>query len=193
MQTRSLALALVITWALTGYAHEALAEQTSEAVQSSACADCGSRARAVPTGLTFDDGFNEGWAEINGPQFLLPLSLNDIAVIRRALAKLEDEHIKYKDGIDDYLMGRRARILEKLDTYSFIVLGSDGTVFRWITNPELTMIGFAVSRDRYCRAEDQDTDNEIGAAIYCKIVNSMAIELFDRIKDAQHMMPGGAK
>lgn len=165
MRIRSLALALVTIWALMGSAHS----------------------------LTFEDGYNEGWAEINGPQFLLPLSLNDIAVIRRALNKLESEHLKDKAGIDNYLMGRGARILEKLDTYSFIVLGSDGTVFRWVTNPELTMIGFAVSRDRYCRAEDQDTDNEIGAAIYCKIVNSMAIELFDRIKDAQHMMPGGAK
>lgn len=143
--------------------------------------------------LTFEDGFNEGWAEQHGPQFLLPWSAQDIATIRRALDKLEDEHLKYKDGIDDYLMGRRARILEKLDTFSFIVLGADGTAFRWVTTPEITMVGFAVSRDRYCRAEDQDVD-ELGfleAGVECYIRNRAAIELFGRIEKAQHMMPGG--
>lgn len=149
---------------------------------------------AVPAkSLTFEDGFNEGWAELHGPQFLLPWSGEDIATVRRALDKLEDEHLKDKGGIDDYLMGRRARILEKLDTYSFVVLGAEGSVFRWVTNPELTLVGFAVSRDRYCRAEDQDVDEMdlLAAGVECYIRNRAAIALFGRIEKAQHMMPGG--
>jgi hypothetical protein len=143
--------------------------------------------------LTFEDGFNEGWAEQHGPQFLLPWSAQDIATIRRALDKLEDEHLRDKAGIDDYLMGRVERIREKLDTFSFIVLGSDGTVFRWVTNPELTLVGFAVSRDRYCRAEDQDVDErDIPAVILeCFERDRQAVQLFERIEKARHMMPGG--
>lgn len=142
--------------------------------------------------LTFEDGFNEGWAEQHGPQFLLPWSAQNIATIRRALDKMEEQHLRL-GYFDKYMMGRRARILEKLDTYSFIVLGADSTVFRWVTTPEITMIGFAVSRDRYCRAEDQDVD-ELGfleAGVECYIRNTAAIELFGSIEKAQHMMPGG--
>jgi hypothetical protein len=140
--------------------------------------------------LTFEDGFNESWGEQHGPQFLLPWSAQDIATIRRALDKMEEQHLRLR-YFDEYMMGRRARIIEKLDTYSFIVLGSDGTVFRWVTYPELFLVGLTVSRDRYCRPEDQDTEDMFEAGAYCAIVNGAAIELFGRIEKAQHMMPGG--
>ena len=142
--------------------------------------------------LTFEDGRNVGWAEEHGAQFLLPWSAQDIATIRRALDKMEEQHLTL-GYFDKYMMGRRARIIEKLDTYSFIVLGADGTVFRWVTNPEITLVGFAVSRDRYCRAEDQDVDELefLAAGVECYVRNRAAIELFGRIEKAQHMMPGG--
>jgi hypothetical protein len=146
-----------------------------------------------PKKLTFEDGFNEGWAELNGPQFLLPWSAQDIETVRRALAKMEDEHIKYPDGIDDYQMGRRARFIEKLDTFAGIVLGDDGSVFRWVSLREINMVGRSVSRDRYCRAEDQDVDDLqfLEAGVECYIRNAAAIALFERIAKARHMTPGG--
>jgi hypothetical protein len=140
--------------------------------------------------LTFEDGFNESWGEQHGAQFLLPWSAEDIVTIRRAMDKLEEQHLRF-GYFDEYIMGRRARIIEKLDTYSFIVLGDNGAVFRWVTNPEIFLVGFAVSRDRYCRAEDQDIDDEAEARRECDYRNKAAIELFGRIEKAQHMMPGG--
>jgi hypothetical protein len=38
---------------------------------------------------------------------------------RRALDKLEEEHLKDPAGLDDYVMGQRARILKKLESPGF--------------------------------------------------------------------------
>lgn len=152
--------------------------------------------------LTFADGFNVGWAEQRGPQFLFAWTEGDIATVRRALAKLEDEHQRDPHGIDDYLMGRRARILKKLDAPGFMLYGMywdidlvDAQGKRWrlqpMSTPETTLVGFAVSRDRYCRPEDQDIDDMVEAGAHCAFVNGAAIELFERIANSKHMTPGG--
>lgn len=211
---RSLVLALATTWALTAPAHSAeihkyVPEETCDyrvkdsagtTIEGVTVPDNGEYCivakrtvpKVPPKKLTFEDGFNETWGEQHGPQFLLPWSAEDIATVRRALDKTEEQHLTL-GYFDEYLMGRRERIIEKLDTYSFIVLGTDGTVFRWVTNPEIILVGLVVSRDRYCRPEDQDVD-ELGfleAGVECYVRNRAAIELFGRIEKAKHMMPGG--
>jgi hypothetical protein len=145
--------------------------------------------------LTFTDGYAEGWAERHGPQFFFNWSMKDIVTIRRALDKLEEDHLRDRDGIDDYLMGRRARIIEKLDTNAGIVLGGDGAAYRWMSLSETTLVGIAVSRDRYCRPEDQDVgDLEfLAAGVDCYVKNRDAVELFDRIKKTEHASPGGSR
>jgi hypothetical protein len=178
MATRSLAVVVALTWALTASAH-------SER-------------------LTFADGFNEGWAERHGPQFLLAWSQADIATVRRALDKLEEEHLKDHAGIDDYLMGQRARILKKLEHPGFFMYGmywdielTDAAGRPWRLQPmsgkEVTLTGFAVSRDRYCRPEDQDIDelDILAVGVECYIRNIAAIALFERIAKSRHVTPGG--
>jgi hypothetical protein len=178
MATRSPALVAALTWALTASAH-------SER-------------------LTFADGFNEGWAERHGPQFLLAWSQADIATVRRALDKLEEEHSKDPAGIDDYLMGQRARILKKLEHPGFFMYGmywdielTDAAGRPWRLQPmsgkEVTLTGFAVSRDRYCRPEDQDIDelDILAVGIECYVRNTAAIGLFERIAKSRHVTPGG--
>jgi hypothetical protein len=177
---RSLALVAALTWALTASAH-------SER-------------------LTFADGFNEGWAELRGPQFLFAWSDQDIATVRRALDKLEEERLKDPAGIDDYVMGQRARILKKLESPGFFMYGMywdielvDGEGRPWRLQPmsgkEVTLTGFAVSRDRYCRPEDQDIDDLrfLAAGVECYVRNTAAIALFKRIETSRHVAPGGGQ
>jgi hypothetical protein len=142
--------------------------------------------------LTFQDGYTESWGEQHGPQFLFDWSAQDIATIRRALDNLEEMHLKDRAGIDDYLDGRRARVVEKLDTNSGIVLLPDGA-YRRMTLLETTLVGFAVSRDRYCRPEEQDIDelDFLAAGVDCYVKNRAAIELFSRLEKTKHDLPGG--
>lgn len=113
----------------------------------------------VPNVYTFQDGYNVTPAEKLGPQFLLEFSEREIAVVRRAMDKLADEHEANPSGIDDYLMGRRLRIVQKLDGGGFGVFAPNGTA-GWerhgtvfpMTLPEAILTGFAVSRDRYRQA-----------------------------------------
>lgn len=144
--------------------------------------------------LTFEDGYNEGWAELNGPQFLLPWSAEDLATVRRALDHMEEEHLRF-GRFDDYQMGRRARFIEKLDTFAGIVLGDDGSVFRWVSLPEINTVGRSVSRDRYCDPKDQDVDelDMLAAGVECYIRNTASIALYERIAKARHMFPGGVE
>jgi len=123
--------------------------------------------------------------------------------VRRALDKLMLDHLKDKAGIDDYLIGRRTRILVKIEhPNSFMMYGMmwdidlvDAAGKPWrlqpMSTPETALTGFAVSRDRYCRPEQLDTDDDVAAEQECKRRNEAAIELFGRIEKASHMMPGG--
>jgi hypothetical protein len=186
MRTLFLALVLSGTWALTA-AHSQPRQPIEQAP------------------LTFEDGFKVTWAERTGPQFLFAWSEDDIVTVRRALAKLEDEHLRDPQGIDNYLMGRQTRILKKLEHPGFFRYGMywdidlvDVQGKKWrlqpMSTPETVLTGFAVSRDRYCRAEDQDVDDLgfLEAGVECYIRNTAAIELFDRIAATRHETPGGA-
>lgn len=145
-------------------------------------------------------------AERIGPQFLYAFSQRDMAALRSAFAKLENEHVANPQGINEYLMTRRARILRKLSAgflfydenwteTHLTMIGPSGEPW-WIvhtTLPETILTGFAVSRDRECRAEDQDTDDMFEAGAHCADHNEAASELFGRIEKMQHMLPGGAR
>lgn len=149
MQTRSLALAVATTLALTASAHS----QTRPSEPSP--------------------------AERLGPQFLFAWSAEDQETVSKALRKLEGQA-----GIDDILMGRQARILRKIEQgflfydqnwtriQPFILHDTEGN--RWsiyqLTLPEVVLTGFAVSRDRYCRAEEQDMEEKL-ANTYCEQMN----------------------
>jgi hypothetical protein len=179
MRTRFLALGLVSIWALTA------------------------SARSEP--LTFEQGYAKGWAEENGPQFAMALSEDEVAVVRRALDHMEEEHLANPDGIDNYQMGRRTRFLAELDHVGFAMWGMyldiapvDATGRSWriqhMSLPEITMVGRSVSRDRYCRAENEDVDDWhfLDAVTICDLHNQAAISLYDRIESARHETPGGA-
>lgn len=151
--------------------------------------------------LTFEDGYRKTWAEMHGPTFALTLSNSEVDVVRRALDKVAEEHDKNHDGFDDYWMGRRQRVLEEMDQGGFglFVGGPGGWEDRQektfpLTLLEITLIGIAVSRDRYCRAEDQDVGelDFLTAGVECYIRNSEAVAFFGRLEKAQHMTPGGA-
>lgn len=152
--------------------------------------------------LTFEDGYRKTWAEMHGPTFALTLSDSEVDVVRRALDKTAEEHDKNPDGFDDYWMGRRQRVLEEMNQGGFglFVGGPSGWEDRQektfpLTLLKITLIGIAVSRDRYCRAEDQDVDELefLAAGVECYIRNTAAIALFNRIAEARHMTPGGAE
>lgn len=156
--------------------------------------------------LTFQQGYSRGWAEENGPQFALALSEDEVAVVRRALDHMEEEHLKNPDGIDNYQMGRRARFLAELDHVGFTMWGmhlditpvdAQGRPWRLqhMSLPEITMVGRSVSRDRYCRAEDQDVDEFqfLSAGVECYTRNRDAIALFERIQRTRHISPGGSQ
>lgn len=126
--------------------------------------------------LTFEDGYNEGWAELNGPQFLLPWSAEDLATIRRALDHMKEEHLQL-GRFDDYQMGRRARFVEKLDTHAGIVLGGDGSVLRWVSLLELDTVGRSVSRDRYRVAPMEEPEEQ---TLVARIMNWFSMNAFAR-------------
>lgn len=162
--------------------------------------------------LTFEDGYRKTWAEMSGPTFAMTLSDGEVNVIRRAFDKLKDEHEANPAGVDDYLMGRRQRILEELDRGGFglFVGGPGGWEDRQektfpLTLPEMTLIGFAVSRDRY-RVAPEPEQPALVARIWDwfmstaiaqpegieSIHNREAIALFDKIAAMRHVTPGGA-
>lgn len=137
-----------------------------------------------------------------GPHFLFGWTEAEQETVAKALQALDG-----KPGIDDMLMERQARILRKLDqggvTYPlfwpplapFTLHSSDGGSWRiyQFSLPEETLTGTAVSRDRYCRAEDQDTDDMDEAKAYCSNANARAVEMFDRhFKNSKAIYPGGA-
>lgn len=164
-------------------------------------------APGTPSALTFTDGYNVSDGEKHGPKFILELSDKEVAVVRRAMDKLAAEHEAHPDGIDDYLMGRRKRILEKLDGGGFGVFrGSERLpqVAFSFTLPEEILIGFAVSRDRYRVAPEPEQPALVariwnwfmGTAIAQSesiesIQNREAISLFDKIAATKHSYPGG--
>jgi hypothetical protein len=170
MDTPSLALAVATTLALTVSAHSE--SRPSEASQA------------------------ERW----GPQFLIGWSMEDQEAATKALHALEG-----KDGIDEILLARQARILRKIERgYTFYDInwgliqpfvlqdehGNRRAIFQF-TLPEMILTGFAVSRDRYCRWEDQDMDEDPAKA-YCAEMNRRAIQVFSRLEKARHALPGGA-
>lgn len=58
--------------------------------------------------------------------------------------------------------------------------------------PEMILTGTAVSRDQYCRAEDQDTDDMAPAKAYCDDANARAIALFEHsFNGVKAIYPGG--
>lgn len=107
-------------------------------------------------------------------------SEGEIATVRRALDKLAEEHEKYPDGIDDYVMGRRARILAKLNhPGAFMMYGviwdinlvdAEGKPWRLqqLSTPETFLVGFAVSRDRYRVAPMEEPE---GQTLVARIMN----------------------
>jgi hypothetical protein len=156
-------------------------------------------AEFVPHVATFEEGYAISPGEAHGPRFVYQWSDEDVATVRRAMDKLEDEHLANPRGIDNYLRGRRKRIIEKLDAPGFTVFAGGtggwrrmGTRFEF-TLPETILTGFAVSRDRYCRAEDQDVDDRdyLDAVTICRLHNEAAIALFDEIANTRHSYPGG--
>jgi hypothetical protein len=62
-----------------------------------------------------------------------------------------------------------------------------------MSGKELTLTGFAVSRDRYCRPEDQHIDDLrfLAAGVECYVRNTAAIALFKRIETSRHVTSGG--
>jgi hypothetical protein len=170
---RFLGLVLATTWALTGSAHSWTPE-------------------------TFETGYAKRWGEQHGPQFMLSFSEVDVATIRRAFDNLALMHERDPGVVDDYLMGRRARLIETFDSFDYIVLGPHWEVWRVMpmTQPEITLTGYAVSLDRYCRPEDQDVDDwhYLDAVTICRLHNEAAITLYERnFRNAQHVTPGGAQ
>jgi hypothetical protein len=164
------------------------------------------RAEITPVGppstpLTFADGYNEGWAEQHGARFILTLNESEVDVIRRAFDRLEEEHLRDRAGIDDFIMGQRARILEGLDQGGFSIFEPSENGWRVVDNAkafpmsvkQITLTGFAVSRDHYCRPEDRDVDDLqfLEAGVECYIRNTAAIALFRRIETSHHVTPGG--
>jgi hypothetical protein len=143
-------------------------------------------------------------AERWGPQFLFGWTAQELETVEKAFEKAENEHQADPRGWDDTQMERIARIREKIArgfafydqdwrlARPFILEAPDGTPWTILqmTLPETITTGVAVSRDRYCRWEDQDMDLEKARA-HCTEMNKRAVELFDRIAKSRHMTPGG--
>lgn len=127
-----------------------------------------------------------------------------MGALQGAFAKMEDEHLAHPAGFDKFLMARRARILNKLASgfmfydenwkeMHLTMLESDGSPW-WIvhmTLSETILTGMVASRDRYCRAEDQDTEDMFEAGAYCAEHNDAANELFKLVERTKHTTPGG--
>jgi hypothetical protein len=154
----------------------------------------------VVYGQTRTQASRPSQAEQWGPQFLFAWSAQEQATAAKALRALAGQQ-----GIDTYLLARQTRILDKIaQGFTFydqdwnrirpFVLkdpaGGSWTILQ-MTLPEVILTGFAVSRDRYCRPEEQDMD-EPQATLYCFEMNRRAIDLFAGIEKSRHMAPGGA-
>lgn len=111
-----------------------------------------------------------------------------------------------RPGTDDVMTEREHRVLDKLvnggavyplfwpPLAPFTLRGPDGAPWRiyQFSLPETIFSGFVVSRDRYCRAEDQDTDDLDAAREYCSDANRRAIALFNKhFLNAKAIYPGG--
>jgi hypothetical protein len=153
----------------------------------------------VVYGQTGTQASRPSQAEQWGPQFLFAWSAQEQATAAKALRALEGQQ-----GIDAYLMARQARILDKIaQGFTFYdqdwrrirpfvlkdAAGRSWTILQ-MTLPEVILTGFAVSRDRYCRPEEQDMA-EPQATLYCFEMNRRAIDLFAGIENSRHMTPGG--
>lgn len=92
------------------------------------------------------------------------------------------EAIKGTPGIDNLLIGRAIRIQEKMKTRGIVWVGAHGETWLppvQLTLPEMILSGFALSR-YYCRAEEQDIDQEQAQA-YCDKANAKAQSLVGQI------------
>jgi hypothetical protein len=133
-----------------------------------------------------------------GPQWFLGWSEEDRGTIIKALRAM-----KGMPGIDEMLMARQARVIEKIEHPApFLFYGANWEPMQltlldpwghpWatyqITLPEWNMIRKAVLNDRYCRAEEQDM-----ALWECYMINRDAINLYERMAAMRHILPGGAK
>lgn len=138
-----------------------------------------------------------------GPQFLVGWTVSEQETVIKALREIED-----KPGIDDMLMERQKRIIAAIERgYRFYdqdwrpiqpftfrdAAGQPWSIVH-LSLPMTILAGFAVSRDRYCRAEDQDMDDAEKAKSYCADANARAVELFDRsFRDPHPVSLGGAR
>lgn len=134
-------------------------------------------------------------AERMGPQFLFGWYAEEQDTARKALQAIEG-----KPGIDATLMGRQDRVLRKFDVgytfydqdwhridgFQFVTPSGRPWSILQFTLPEMILTGFSISRDRYCRWQDQDMDEMRGRA-YCLDRNRRAIALFRKI---QRGLPG---
>lgn len=154
-------------------------------------------------------------AELLGPQFEFGWTAPEQETVVKALRKLEtcwnpELHAfgsPARCGIDDYLMARQKRIIATIEDgfvfydqhwkeiKPFVLRGADGQPWSIIhfSLPMTILSSFAVSRDRYCRREDEDMDEETGRA-YCADANSRAIALWEHsFAHVRHIVPGGAR
>jgi hypothetical protein len=146
---------------------------------------------------------SQSQAEKLGPQFAFGWSAAEQETVIKALRSIEGE-----GWVDDMLMERQKRIISTIErgyaiydqdwkpVQPFVLHGPDGGEWSIIAMslPMVILSGIAVSRDRYCRAEDQDIgEDQIDLArSYCADANSRAVSLFDRsFSNLQHMTPGG--
>lgn len=151
--------------------------------------------------LVVRPGYSQTIAERLGPHFLFGWTTAEQETVAKALHKLEGQ-----TGIDDMLMERQARVLRKLDKGGevyplfwpplapFTLRSPTGEAWRiyQFSLPEEILTGFAVSRDQYCRAEDQDTDDMDAARAYCADANARAIALFEHsFNGSKAIYPGG--
>lgn len=148
---------------------------------------------------TFEQGFAKKWTEYDNAQYLFTWSDEDIATIRRALAHLEEEHFQDQDRFDNFYMGRRARVLQMLDRGGEQVFIADferGWIKKHqflLSIPENELVGMAVSRDRYCRPEEQDIEDMLEAGAYCAWYNKAAIDLYVAIDAVKQIGPAFSK
>lgn len=125
--------------------------------------------RAVASALPFLPKDGSGWA----PAAPLPVSFHRWVLIQPF------EFDSFAHGLKArYRLGRAAGY-------------QPWTVVR-LSIAEEPFVGLAVSKNRYCRTEDQDTDDVDAAREYCKDANYRAIALFNKhFLNAKAIYPGG--